>query len=196
MALQISSCSTGGGDESEPSINFLPLTLPTDTNPDSENSTTDASPATGIQKPPVVSGPSEQPGGGTGGDTGSDTGGGTIGGGTGSGGTGSTGSTGSGGSGGTVGSGTGDPKDITLTWTAPSEREDRSALSLSEIAGYNIYYGTEPGQYNDEVKITDSSADGYIFTELASGRTYYFVITTYDTESRESLYSSVITVSI
>ncbi|RKZ55669.1 MAG: hypothetical protein DRQ44_17535, partial [Gammaproteobacteria bacterium] len=79
--------------------------------------------------------------------------------------------------------------DITLTWTAPAEREDNSALSLSAIAGYKIYYGTTQGQYSDSVTINDGTAVvNYTFTGLPAG-TYYFVVTTTDTEGRESQYS-------
>jgi hypothetical protein len=81
--------------------------------------------------------------------------------------------------------------DVNLSWVAPAEREDNSALSLSEIAGYKIYYGTAQGQYPSNVDINDGSADSYTITSLSTG-TYYFVLTTYDTQGRESRYSSEI----
>ena len=87
------------------------------------------------------------------------------------------------------------PADITLSWVAPAEREDNSALSLSAIAGYKVYYGTTQGQYSDNVTINDGTAVGYTVTGLPAG-TYYFVVTTIDTEGRESQYSSVVTIII
>ena len=87
------------------------------------------------------------------------------------------------------------PADITLSWVAPAEREDNSALSLSAIAGYKVYYGTTQGQYSDSVAISDSTAVAYTLTGLPAG-TYYFVVTTIDTEGRESQYSSVVTIII
>ena len=80
---------------------------------------------------------------------------------------------------------------INLTWTAPSEREDNTTLLLSAIGGYNIYYGSTQGQYINTVSIDDGTADSYTFNDLSTG-TYYFVVTTYDTDGRESQYSSEI----
>ena len=87
------------------------------------------------------------------------------------------------------------PADITLSWVAPAEREDNSALSLSAIAGYKVYYGTTQGQYPNSATINDGTAAGYTFTGLPAG-TYHFVVTTIDTEGRESQYSSVVTIII
>ena len=87
------------------------------------------------------------------------------------------------------------PADISLSWVAPAEREDNSALSLSAIAGYKVYYGTTQGQYSDNIAINDGTAAGYTFTRLPAD-TYYFVVTTIDTEGRESQYSSVVTITI
>jgi len=75
-----------------------------------------------------------------------------------------------------------------LTWAAPSEREDGTGLSLSEIAGYRIYYGTEAGDYQNKIDINDTSADQAQVTDLAVG-TYYVVMTTIDTAGIESSYS-------
>ena len=85
------------------------------------------------------------------------------------------------------------PAEITLSWVAPAKREDNSALSLSAIAGYKVYYGTTQGQYTDSTTINDGTAADYTFTGLPAG-TYYFVVTTIDTEGRESQYSSVVTI--
>ena len=85
--------------------------------------------------------------------------------------------------------------NITLSWVAPVAREDNSALSLSAIAGYKIYYGTTPGQYPNSASINDSSASGYVFNNFSSA-TYYFVVTTIDTDGRESQYSTEVIISI
>jgi hypothetical protein len=85
--------------------------------------------------------------------------------------------------------------DVNLSWTAPSAREDESPISLSEIAGYKIYYGTTQGDYRSNIDINDGSAEGHTFIDFPAG-TYYFVITTYDTEGRESQFSSEVIISI
>ncbi len=85
--------------------------------------------------------------------------------------------------------------DITISWNAPSEREDNTSLSLSEIVGYKIYYGTSQGQYPNNVTVNDGSAVNYIFQNF-NADTYYFVLTTLDSDGRESQFSTEIQVSI
>jgi hypothetical protein len=85
--------------------------------------------------------------------------------------------------------------DINLSWTAPSEREDNEPISLSEIAGYKVYYGTSERNYTNSVNINDGSADGYTFKSFSAG-TYYFALTTYDTAGRESQYSAEVVIVV
>ena len=85
--------------------------------------------------------------------------------------------------------------NITLAWAAPAERENNDPISLSEIAGYKIYYGTAPGQYTNSVTINDGSAIDYTFQNFTAG-SYYFVVTTVDTEGRESQFSSAVMITI
>ncbi len=44
---------------------------------------------------------------------------------------------------------------VNLTWVAPSEREDGTGLSLSEIAGFRIYYGAKSGDYLNTIDVDD-----------------------------------------
>ena len=83
---------------------------------------------------------------------------------------------------------TGTTADISLSWVAPAEREDNTPILLSEIAGYKIYYGTKSGLYTNSVDIDDGTAEGYTFKAFPPG-TYYFVVTTLDTDGLESQYS-------
>ena len=85
--------------------------------------------------------------------------------------------------------------DISLSWIAPSERADNTGISLSEIAGYKVYYGSTQGSYSNSVDINDGTAAGHTFKDFSVG-TYYFVVTTYDTEGRESQYSSEVTIIV
>jgi len=85
--------------------------------------------------------------------------------------------------------------EVTLSWVAPAEREDNTALSLSAIAGYKIYYGTAQGQYSNNVTINNSTAAGYTFSDLPAG-TYYFVVTTIDTDGLESQYSDPVSITL
>ena len=86
---------------------------------------------------------------------------------------------------------------INFSWVAPSEREDNTPISLSEIAGYNIFCGTEVGVYPIMIPVAGGSTTSHSLAnaDLPLG-TNYCVITTLDTDMRESQYSSIITVDM
>ena len=86
-------------------------------------------------------------------------------------------------------------QDVVLSWTAPVEREDGTPISMSEIAGYRVYYGTSEGNYPNKLDIADSYNMQATLSNLASG-TYYIVLTSYDMDGRESSFSEVVTKSV
>ncbi len=104
------------------------------------------------------------------------------------------GSTGSGGTGGTTGGSTANG-NFSVRWTAPTARSDGSPLSLSDIDGYRIYYGTSRGNYPQQVNLTNGSATSTTVKNLAVG-TYYLRMTTYDSAGRESARSPEVTKSV
>jgi fibronectin type 3 domain-containing protein len=81
-----------------------------------------------------------------------------------------------------------------ITWTEPVEREDVTPLSPSEIAGYRMYYGSESGDYQNQLDIDAGTTNAEVIDLLAG--TYYVVVTAVDTDGRESLYSSEVVVSL
>jgi len=86
-------------------------------------------------------------------------------------------------------------QNINMSWVAPVEREDGTPITMAEIAGYRIYYGTVQGNYTNNVDIADSSTMQATLSNLTTG-TYYIVMTTYDVDGRESVFSQVVTKSI
>jgi len=78
---------------------------------------------------------------------------------------------------------------FSLTWTAPVTRTDGAPLSLADIDGYRIHYGTSAGKYPATVDIKDGSAQSTTVNDIPTG-TYYLVMTTYDTSGSESDYSA------
>ncbi len=103
--------------------------------------------------------------------------------------------------GGSAGSGDSDDnaEPVTFTrdisWVAPSLREDNSTpIALSEIDGYRVYYGTAAGDYQMQIDINDGSITGYTMN-LETQHTYYVVMTTLDTDGRESLFSDEIIIT-
>jgi len=77
---------------------------------------------------------------------------------------------------------------FSLGWTAPVARSDGTPLSLADINGYRLYYGTSPGTYPDVVEVSDGTATSVTVTGAPLG-TKYVVMTTYDAAGRESAYS-------
>lgn len=75
---------------------------------------------------------------------------------------------------------------LSLSWTAPTTRADGTPISLSDINGYRIYYGTSKGSHPNQVNITSGSVTSKTIGNLASGKKYYLVMTTYDNSGRES----------
>ncbi len=78
----------------------------------------------------------------------------------------------------------------TLSWTPPTTRTDGS--SLTNLAGYRIYYGTTEGEYSITVDLDNPGLTDYVIEGLSSGKTYYFTMTAYDELGIESAHSNVV----
>ena len=79
--------------------------------------------------------------------------------------------------------------EATLTWTAPTQNEDGSPLT--DLAGFNLYYGTSlGGPYDQTVNIPNPATTSYTVSGLAPNTTYYFVGTAYNEAGTESVYSN------
>ena len=76
----------------------------------------------------------------------------------------------------------------TLSWTAPTTRADGSALT--NLAGFDLYWGTTVGTYPNVRQITSSSTVDDVISNLGGG-TWYFVVTALDANGVESDYSNV-----
>jgi hypothetical protein len=76
-------------------------------------------------------------------------------------------------------------KSATLSWNAPTTRTDGKALSMSEIGGYTVRYGTSPGNYTNSVNVPDAYTMQHTFASLNQG-TYYFVVSAYDKDGQTS----------
>jgi hypothetical protein len=74
-----------------------------------------------------------------------------------------------------------------LSWTAPTENTDGSALT--DLSGFKIYWGTAPGNYPNSVEL-DIGTMSYVVEQLTPD-TYYFVATALDSEGHESAFSNM-----
>jgi len=75
----------------------------------------------------------------------------------------------------------------TLTWTAPVSNTDGSALT--DLAGYDVYYGTSASAMTTEVSVGNAGATSYTVSGLRSG-TWYFAVAAYTTSGLESALSN------
>jgi hypothetical protein len=87
---------------------------------------------------------------------------------------------------------------VTLTVTPPTTN-GTAALSWDantdpDLAGYNVYMGTQPGVYGAPISIGNTTS--YTVGNLTGGRTYYFSLTAVDTSGNESLHSSEVSKSV
>jgi hypothetical protein len=72
---------------------------------------------------------------------------------------------------------------VTLSWEAPTENADGSALR--DLKGYKVHYGSASKSYSDVIQVTNPGLTTYVVQNLPSG-TYYFAVTAYNTSGRES----------
>ncbi len=76
----------------------------------------------------------------------------------------------------------------TLSWTAPTENTDGSALS--NLSGYRIRYGTSAGSLTNTIVIDNASVTTYVVENLAPA-TWYFAVTAVNSSGTESNNSNV-----
>ena len=81
----------------------------------------------------------------------------------------------------------------TLTWDRPRRNGDGSAIV--NLAGYSIYYGTEPTNLNVTVRISDPYVTTYTVDSLGPG-TYYFRIEAFTAEGVRSSASPTVSKTI
>ncbi|MCP1677134.1 hypothetical protein J2T57_004308 [Natronocella acetinitrilica] len=86
-------------------------------------------------------------------------------------------------------------ESVTLSWSAPSARENGDPISLSEIEAYELYVGQQSGNYSDVIRIGDNGNNSYTLRNLAVG-TYYVAMRTADINGLWSRLSTEIELNI
>lgn len=84
-----------------------------------------------------------------------------------------------------IGTGTG---TATLSWTPPTENSDGSALT--DLAGYQVHYGTSQSNLNRMVTVNNASLSTYVVESLNTG-TWYFAVVAVNSRGTTSTFSSV-----
>lgn len=75
-----------------------------------------------------------------------------------------------------------------LTWIPPTHNTDGS--TLSDLAGFYVYYGTSPTSLTRAVELRDANITTYTFNQLANG-THYFAVSAFSSTGVESALSGV-----
>jgi len=82
--------------------------------------------------------------------------------------------------------GQGASQAVTLSWDAPTENSD--GTPLTNLQGYKVHYGAQPGAYSDTIEVANPGLTMYVVQNLAAG-TYYFAISSYNSSGEESALS-------
>ena len=85
---------------------------------------------------------------------------------------------------------------VGFSGTTPTQREDGTALGLSEIDGFRIYCGATEGDYQDMVYIAGATLPDTAWSIDKPDGIHYCVVTTLDIDGRESTYSNMVTVVV
>ena len=72
---------------------------------------------------------------------------------------------------------------VTLAWQPPTENTD--GTPLVNLGGYKIHYGTQSGQYDTVVAVSNPGVTRYVIDNLVPGE-YYFAITAVAASGAES----------
>lgn len=82
---------------------------------------------------------------------------------------------------------------VTLSWAAPTENTDGSALT--NLAGYDIYYGANASSMDQKISIATVGMQSYVISDLPSG-TWYFRIVAVNALGLQSAPSSTVSTTI
>src|SRR5262249_40767275 len=82
---------------------------------------------------------------------------------------------------------------VTLSWAAPTQNTDGSALI--NLTGYIIYYGNTASTLNQSVTLKSPGVLTYVISDLAAG-TWYFAVKAVSSSGVESALSAVASTTI
>lgn len=85
------------------------------------------------------------------------------------------------------------PSAVTIAWTPPTQNTNGS--TLTNLAGYHIYYGTSESNLSKVVDVTNPGLASYVLSDLTSG-TWYFALTSVNSQGVESARSAVVSTMV
>ncbi|MEJ1965378.1 MAG: putative Ig domain-containing protein [Gammaproteobacteria bacterium] len=75
-------------------------------------------------------------------------------------------------------------RNVLVSWQPPTANSDGS--TLTDLRGYRILYGTQPGVYTGSVKVDGAGFASYTIENLQSGTKYYFAMVAVNSAGAES----------
>lgn len=82
---------------------------------------------------------------------------------------------------------------VTLNWTPPTENTD--GTPLTDLTGYDIYYGTSSGNYTQTITVSNPGIATYVVDNLSPG-TYYFSVTAVSSAGAQSPLSPEVSTTV
>ena len=76
----------------------------------------------------------------------------------------------------------------TISWTAPTENTD--GTPVTDLAGYEIFYGTSPSELTNTVTVAGAATTTFEISGLAEG-TYYFAVVAFNSAGLGSDQSNI-----
>jgi hypothetical protein len=83
--------------------------------------------------------------------------------------------------------------NVTLSWQAPTENADGSALV--DLKGYKVHYGAASKTYSDTIQVANPGLTTYVVQNLGAGK-YYFAVTAYNSAGQESSLSPEVSTQV
>jgi hypothetical protein len=85
-------------------------------------------------------------------------------------------------------------RSVHVMWQPPTVNTDGSALT--DLKGYRIVYGTQPGVYTNSVPVNGTGLVDYTIEDLKTGQKYYFSMVAVNAAGAESDYSQEVVVNL
>ena len=82
---------------------------------------------------------------------------------------------------------------VTLQWLPPTENTD--GTPLTNLAGYDIHYGTQSRSYTETIQVSNPGIATYVVDNLTPG-TYYFAVSAVNSGGTESPPSSEVSMTV
>ncbi len=85
-------------------------------------------------------------------------------------------------------------RSVHVTWQPPVTNTDGS--TLTDLKGYRIVYGTQPGVYTGSVPVNGNGLVDYTVDNLKTGQKYYFSMVAVNAAGAESDYAQEVVVNL